>query len=233
MVSSITTVTKNHAKVTRTIGVAAFASVFVAVVSVAAGRAQAPTVTTATVALPPELAQPVAAALAPEVVTVTTGTTKLEFWWARALALKDGAKSPGWSEVADGTLAGALRLTSAWTDIRGYTIRPGVYTLRFALQPQNGDHMGISPNREFLLPGPAADDQTADPLGYDAAVALARKTSRRAHPAAISIDPPVAAAEPLSASTNDLGHQIVVVRVPTAAGAPMTFGIVVTGTIEH
>jgi hypothetical protein len=233
MVSSTTTATKNHAQVTRRICFVVFASVFVAFVSVAAGVAQAPTVTTATVALPPELAQPIAAALAPEVITVTTGTTKLEFWWAKALALKDGAKSPGWSEVGDGTLAGALRLTSAWTDIRGYTIRPGVYTLRFALQPQNGDHMGISPNREFLLPAPAADDQTADPLGYDASVALAKKTSRRAHPAAISIDPPAAAAEPLSATTNDLGHQIVVVRVPTSAGAPITFGIVVTGTIEH
>ena len=93
--------------------------------------------------------------------------------------------------------------------------------------------MGISPNREFLLPAPAAEDQTADPLGYDGAVALAKKTSRRAHPAAISIDPPAAAAEPLSATTNDLGHQIVVVRVPTSAGAPVTFGILVTGTIEH
>ena len=69
-----------------------------------------------------------------------------------------------------------------WSDIRGYTVRPGVYTLRFALQPQNGDHMGISPNREFLLPAPAADDLTLDPVGYDGAVALARKTSRRAHP---------------------------------------------------
>jgi hypothetical protein len=50
--------------------------------------------------------------------------------------------------------------------------------------------MGISPNREFLLPAPAADDLTLDAVGYDGAVALARKSSRRAHPAAISIDPP-------------------------------------------
>jgi hypothetical protein len=194
---------------------------------------QPPTITSAPVAVPPEIAAPVAAALAPEVVTVTVGTTKLEFWWAKTLPVRAGAKAPAWSDVADGTLVGALRLTSAWNEIRGFTIRPGVYTLRFALQPQNGDHLGISPNREFLLPAPAADDQSPDPIGYEGAVALASKTSRRAHPAAISIDPPVATAAPLAAATNDLGHQVVVVKVPTTTGAPLTFGLVVHGTIEH
>ena len=126
-----------------------------------------------------------------------------------------------------------MRLGSAWNDIRGYTIRPGVYTLRFALQPQNGDHMGISPNREFLLPAPAADDTSAAPAGYEGAVELAKKASRRAHPASISIDPPSSSASANSATSNDVGHQVVIVSIPTSAGAPLTFGLVVEGTIEH
>ena len=195
---------------------------------------QAPTITTATVSLPAELGPPVATALSPDVVTVTAGSSKLEFWWVKSLALRNSASgAPSWGDVPDGTLVGALRLSANWTDIRGYTVRPGVYTLRFALQPQNGDHLGISPNREFLLPAPAADDVTLDPVGYDGAVALARKSSRRAHPASISIDPPSSTAKPLSASTNDLGHQVVLVSVPTSAGKPLAFGVVVEGTIEH
>ena len=195
---------------------------------------QPPTITTAVVSLPAELAPPIATALSPDVVTVTVGTTKLEFWWVKSLALRGGASgAPSWSGVPDGSLVGALRLGANWTDIRGYTVRPGVYTLRFALQPQNGDHLGISPNREFLLPAPAADDVTVDPVGYDGAVALAKKSSRRAHPASISIDPPGSAAKPLSAATNDLGHQAVVVSVATSAGTPLTFGVVVQGTIDH
>jgi hypothetical protein len=194
---------------------------------------QSPTVTTATVSLPPELAAPVAAALATDVVTVTTGTVKLEFWWVKSLPLRvGGSAAPSWADVADGSLVGALRLGANWTDIRGYTIRPGVYTLRFALQPQNGDHMGISPHREFLLPAPAADDVALDPVGFEGAVALARKSSRRAHPASISIDPPAATAPPLSATTSDLSHKVVIVSVPTSAG-PLTFGIVVDGSIDH
>jgi hypothetical protein len=196
--------------------------------------AQSVTVTTAAVSIPSELAPAVTAALSPDVVTVTTSTTKLEFWWVKTLALRDGASgAPSWNNVPEGSLVGALRLGANWTDIRGYTVRPGVYTLRFALQPQNGDHLGISPNREFLLPAPAADDVTLDPVGYDGAVALAKKSSRRAHPASISIDAPGSTVKPLSAATNDLGHHIVIVSVPTSAGTPLTFGVVVQGTIDH
>ena len=195
--------------------------------------AQSPTITTAAVSLPPDLAAPVAAALATEVVTVTASTTKLEFWWVKSLALRAGGSgAPSWADVPDGSLVGALRLGTDWTDIRGYTLRPGVYTLRYAMQPQNGDHMGISPHREFLLPAPAADDPAVDAVGFDGAVALAKKSSRRAHPASISIDPPSSASRPLSATTNDLGHQVVIVSVPTSAGQPLTFGIVVDGSID-
>ena len=204
------------------------------VVCLRASTLQSPTITSAAVSLPPELVAPVAAVLSTEVVTVTTGTAKLEFWWAKSLALRAGGpEAPSWADVPDGSLIGALRLSADWRDIRGYTIKAGVYTLRFALQPQNGDHMGISPNREFLLPAPAVEDVAIDPLGYDGAVALAKKTSRRAHPASISIDPPASTARPLSVTTNDLGHQVVTVGVPTSGGKPLTFGIVVDGTIDH
>jgi hypothetical protein len=201
--------------------------------AVSLGAAQAPTITTAPVAVPAEVAAPIAEQLSATVTTITTGTTKIELWWVKSLPLRVGSTLPAWSEVAEGAVVGAMRLGSAWTDIRGYTIRPGVYTLRYALQPQNGDHMGISPNREFLLPAPAADDTSAEPVGYQGAVDLAKKASRRAHPASISIDPPSSSASPNSATTNDLGLQVAIVSLATSAGSPLTFGIVVEGTIEH
>lgn len=200
--------------------------------------AQDVAVSKAAVALPADLAPPVASALAPDAVTVTTAGAKLEFWWVRAVTLTAApATAPSWADVPAGALVGAFRTSTAITDIRGFTIRPGAYTLRFALQPPNGDHLGISPNREFLLLGPAADDLTAGPAGYDGAVALAKKASHRAHPAAFSIDPPMASAAPLSTATNDIGLRSVIVSVATSANGaltpPLTFGLVVEGTIEH
>lgn len=206
---------------------------------VTAGVAQTPTVTQAPVSPPSELAPAIAGVLGSDVTTVTTGSARLEFWLVKALELAH-APSPdalSWTDVPEGALVGVLRLGSTWTDIRGFTIRPGVYTLRFALQPQNGDHMGISPHREFLLPGPAAEDTAVAPVGYDGALELAKKVSRRAHPASISLDPPVSPAAPGTVTTSDLGHQVVILRVPvTFEGTPaghLAFGVVVQGTIDN
>ena len=84
----------------------------------------------------------------------------LELWWVKAVSLEKAPASgkPSWADVADGTLVGVIRVGAAWSDIRGYGMKAGVYTLRFALQPQNGDHLGVSPNREFLLVCPSALD---------------------------------------------------------------------------
>jgi hypothetical protein len=139
--------------------------------------------------------------------------------------------------VADGTLVGAIRVAASWTDIRGYGVKAGVYTLRFALQPQNGDHLGVSPNREFLLVCPAASDSTPDPIGYKAVVDLSKQTVRRSHPSALSLDPPAATATPLSAVATELGLSGIVFSVPASAGGQpagaLTFGLILKGSIQN
>jgi hypothetical protein len=210
----------------------------VLLVMAAAGLvAQAPTVAPSTETLPPALAAPVAALMAPEGVTVSIGETSLHFWWVRTLPLEPDGTDVTWRQVPSGALAGAVRLDGEWHDIRGYTIRPGVYTLRFAMQPQNGDHMGISPYREFLLLAPASLDETPDPLGYDGVVKLSTKASRRSHPASMSLDPPSTNGQALTLATNEFDHDVVLFSVPAARNGAdagtLTFGLVVQGTIEH
>ena len=80
------------------------------------------------------------------------GGATLDIWWAQAIALTgDG---PGWSSVESGTLVGAMRVSGTFKEIRGKVVEPGVYTLRYGQQPQNGDHLGISTFREFLRDQP-------------------------------------------------------------------------------
>ena len=196
-------------------------------------RAQAPEVSRGAEPPPETLSAAVRSALAPERVTVRLGDTRLDFWWTAGIATPEGGAA-GWDGVPAGALVGALRIEGEWTEIRGYTIRPGVYTLRFALQPQNGDHLGISPYREFLLLAPAADDRQTEPVGYEGAVDLSTHASRRSHPAAMSLDPPASEASPSSLISNEFGHDVVVFALPAAGEAPpITFGLVVRGTIEH
>ena len=122
-------------------------------------------------------------------------------------------------------------------EIRGKPVMAGVYTLRYGQQPQNGDHLGISPFREFLLLSPAAVDQDPKTTGFDGAVALSKQTIGTAHPAALSLDPPVATEAVLSAYSNEQGHKGVVFEMPRSVnGKPagtIRFGVILIGLIVH
>lgn len=138
------------------------------------------TASTETVEVPAELAEPIRALLQPQTSVVMRDGNRIEIWWVKAIALESAPQgAPSWSNAPDGALVGAMRVAQPLTDARGFTIKPGVYTLRFALQPQDGDHLGVSPYRQFLLVAPAADDQLPDAVGFKGAVALAKKTLDR------------------------------------------------------
>jgi hypothetical protein len=185
------------------------------------------TVTKHTNEPPAEIAAPVKALLAPGGATAKVGDNTIEFWWVKSL----DSKSKDWSGVAEGTLVGAMKTSAPFRDIRGRTLKAGTYLLRFGLQPQNGDHLGVSPHREFLLATPAADDTQPEALGHDAAVDLAKKSINISHPAILSLDPPVSTAAPLAVTQNDAGHTAVTFEVPTAQG-PLKFGLILVGLIE-
>jgi hypothetical protein len=198
--------------------------------------AQAPALTTHADPPPSELAEPIKSALAPEGQRVTVGGRTLDFWWTLSLPLAAGSNEIAWSSVAEGTLVGAVRLSAAYQDIRGKTVKAGVFTLRYGVQPQNGDHLGVSPYRDFLLLAPAASDRQASPLGHDALVDVSKLALGTSHPAAWSLDPPVAAGPVLTLKKTEMGQTAVIFDVPVsrngAAAGRLTFGLVLVGTIQ-
>jgi hypothetical protein len=199
--------------------------------------AQDLTATTEAVPIPAELGDSVRVLLQPDATVVMRGDNRLEFWWVKSLPLDTAPEGrPSWSNLADGALVGAVKLTAPMTDARGLPMKPGVYTLRFALQPQDGDHMGVSPHREFLLVAPAAEDPSAAPAGFKGAVAMAKKTLGKSHPATLSLTPTTE--EPAGAIlTTDEGHKAMTVSVPAThqdkpAGA-LAFAVTLVGQYEH
>ena len=185
-------------------------------------HAQSLTATAQTMALPDELQADIKTAIgAATSAKVVIGSTTLELWWG-------APKAASWDALAEGTVVGAMRVTGAYRDIRGKVVKAGVYTLRYALQPQNGDHLGAAPNREFLLLSPAAVDTDPKPLGFDGTVALAKQTTGTSHPASLSIDPPSSTDAPLTTYTTDPDLKGVVFK----AGS-LTFGLILSGRIEH
>jgi hypothetical protein len=181
---------------------------------------------------PADLAPAIAARLQPNGVKAVVGGATLDLWLVQAVAANgDG---PGWSNVDSGTLVGAMRVTGPFKEIRGKIVAPGVYTLRYGLQPQNGDHLGISTFRDFLVISPAGADTDPKVLGFDGAVALSKQVIGTSHPAALSLDPPEdAPGAVLATYKNDLGHDGVVLELPRRPAGTIKFGLIVSGLIVH
>ena len=186
----------------------------------------APSVSPLTDKPPAELAAGVASRLTPSAKLVI-GAATLDIWQVQTL--ERTGDGPGWSTVESGTLVGAMRVAGEFKEIRGKAVKPGVYTLRYGLQPQNGDHLGISMFREFLLLSPAAIDTDPKVLGFDGVVALSKEVIGTAHPASLSLDPPEdAPGAVLSTYKNEHGHEGVVLQIGS-----LKFGLIVSGLIVH
>ena len=187
-------------------------------------------------AAPAALASALHATIAPGGIRATISGTPLDFWFVKTLPLKPASTTTSWAAVEEGTLVGAVRLASEFRDIRGRLIKPGVYTLRYGIQPQNGDHLGVSPFREFLLLSPAAVDTNAAAPGHEPTIEMSIKTAGGSHPAVWSIDPPVATEAALANHTTDLGHKAVVVEVPVSragqSAGTLRFGVVLIGRVD-
>ena len=140
---------------------------------------------------PPELAPAISKALEQQGTKITgSNGVFCEVWFRTALPAgpKSSEESVTLPTIPHGTLLGAIRFPAQGADRRGQPIKPGVYTLRYSLQPLNGDHLGVSPQRDFLVLVPAADDKDLNAApNFDALMAMSRKASGTPHPAVLSV----------------------------------------------
>ena len=77
-----------------------------------------------------------------------------------------GSEKPGEAKgviqfpfLADGELLGVLEFAKEGHDYRDQTVAKGVYTMRYGLQPVNGDHLGVSDYRDYILLLPSSKDK--------------------------------------------------------------------------
>ncbi len=133
-----------------------------------------------------------------------------------------------YSELQPGTFIGVLSFPRQGGDFRGQAIAPGYYTLRYELLPEDGNHMGVAPNRDFLLLVPVAlDPGPATQVKYDDLVKLSAKASGTSHPAAMAMLPAGPDAQP-TAATNADGYVVFSSKMKTSSGE-LPFSLVVKG----
>ena len=163
-------------------------------------------------ASPPLAAGSVPAALAGRLDSqgmrlISGGNPLCDLWLLKSVAtIKPPGSAPDilYGNLDIGTLVGVMQILAPAQDFRHQKLAPGVYTLRYGQIPQDGNHMGASQYRDFLLLGPvAADSQTDSKLSFDALVTLSRKTAGTGHPAVMSLIPASSSAKTLPAVIND------------------------------
>src|SRR5580704_3405510 len=150
-------------------------------------------------------------------VTLEDGWTA-EFWFARELKT-DKKDVPGalYPELNNGEFVGVVRFPQGMSDFRGQAVPAGFYTLRYQLLPQDGNHMGVAPNPDFLLASPVADDSRPEQsYVYRKLVAVSAKSTSTGHPAVIALE---SACEPGNVTKQDNGNVILSDGIPAADGS--------------
>jgi len=138
-----------------------------------------------------------------------------------------------YDRIAESTLVGVLHFPQAASDYRGQPVPAGFYTLRYALIPNDGNHLGVAPSRDFLLMIPASSDPGSEKvLKFQELVALSRQASRTKHPAPLSMLQPEGGAAP-AVSKDDQDHYIFSAGIKLSSGEEMPVALVVKGTVEQ
>jgi hypothetical protein len=115
-----------------------------------------------------------------------------EFWFRKALPVenKPGAEGPRISDVAGTTLLGVARIQGDVRDFRDDPVDPGVYTLRMAVIPKDGNHMGTSPHDHFALLIFAELDTELDGIpNHSAMVRMSQNETAAFHPVTLNLHP--------------------------------------------
>ena len=171
-------------------------------------------------------------ALQPQGVRVLSEKGALcEIWFGKAVTQGAGGGDAVYPTLSVGEFVGVVHFPGPGADFRGQTIKSGYYTLRYALLPQDGNHMGVNPYRDFLLLGPAAADTQIDKnLKATEVYVLSRQASGTPHPAVWSLIPTSQGASFPSLVQDDQGHWVLQVKLPGSGGAQdLPLAIVVVG----
>ena len=148
------------------------------------------TVKTAETPVPKELGESIRAVLEPKSVQlVQDGKALLEIWLRPNLPLKGGAAKL--DSIGEATLVGAVAVRGGGLkDYKGNDVPEGIFTTRYLLQPQDGDHLGTAEFNYFLALVPADTDKELNGLDKFKPVTKASgKLTPSGHPLIISLRP--------------------------------------------
>lgn len=154
------------------------------------------------------------------------GSPYMDFWFRGDVATVDARPQPRVHyTLKPGVLVGVVRVHQVAVDFRAQKVQPGLYTLRYGVQPDDGDHEDKTEARDFLLLCPAADDLSTEPLEHKPLTKLSATLNGKKHPAVLFLDVPGDGPLPGVIERREPERTIVEARV----GKALRLAIVVVG----
>ncbi|MGP0066750.1 MAG: hypothetical protein ACLQGP_24565 [Isosphaeraceae bacterium] len=138
---------------------------------------------------PSSLAPDLLATLSGQSVRIQDGEGKefAEIWLRQATSCSEKPSGPKgviqFPFLADGEFLGILQFATEGHDYRDQSIAKGVYTMRYGLQPTNGDHLGVSAYRDYVLLLPASKDKGVAPPTRKQLEQRSAESAGTSHPA--------------------------------------------------
>jgi hypothetical protein len=156
-----------------------------------------------------------------------------EIWLRTGLpAGKTDALGAVYTAIGESVLVGVMRFAKATTDFRGQAVKPGTYTLRYAVHPADGNHLGISPIRDFLALVPVAMDQNPDTQPtFEEIMKMSAKVAGTNHPGVISLVQAEGSAAPKL--DQDGSHVVFSTKIKTQSGGDLPIAFIVKGIAEQ
>lgn len=169
-------------------------------------------------------------------LTLDGAAPACELWVRKSVPAQTKKDVEGviYPQLAESVLVGVVHFPQAAADFRGQKIPAGFYTLRYALMPNDGNHLGAAPNRDFLLLVPAASD--ADPnatFKFQELMALSESATGTKHPGPLSLVQADSGVTAPSVSKDDQDQWIFSASMKLASGEELPFALVVKGTTQQ
>ncbi|MBZ5562309.1 MAG: hypothetical protein LAP13_07790 [Acidobacteriia bacterium] len=149
------------------------------------------------------------------------GSTLLEVWLPKTVPASASPTSSSdilYGALSEGVFLGVVHYPAQNADFRGHPIKPGYYTLRYALIPQDGNHMGVFATRDVVHLCPAASDTNLEkPLSSADMTKMGSAVSGTPHPAFLVMAPVSGSSFP-AVVTDDQGYVDLVMKLHEQSG---------------
>jgi len=160
------------------------------------------------------------------------GSAAIEIWFCKEVPAqpKPANGDAIYDRLSETTLIGVLHFTKNANDYRGQSVAAGYYSLRYALMPNDGNHLGVAPGRDFLLLVPITVDPGPKKTPTIQELMVLSRPAGTRHPGPLSlVSAPSDGSKPTLTRDNE-GDVIFTAAMHLTSGEELPIALIVKGT---